>query len=289
MLKKTIALVVTAALAGVPFALAGTVFVGSSNQQVNFGGAAQPVTLSGASTVSVNGSTVAVTNVNGQNLNTNVAAFGGSSVSLGQTTMSNSLPVAIASDQTAVSASQSGTWNVGLNAGANQIGTVSGSTVTAYQGGTTPFTENLTQVGGASVTLGAKTTANSIPVTLPTDQGGISVNGSTVAVVGLAGRPIFTAPAQIATIAKSSQSVTTSSVQMFGANSNRVGIECVALPGNTDYVACAWAATAAATDSIIITQAGSWEPPKGIVSTLAFSCISNSGTQVIRCTEYSLP
>lgn len=35
---------------------------------------------------------------------------------------------------------------------------------------TSPWVENLTQVGGASLTLGQKTSANSIPVVLPSDQ-----------------------------------------------------------------------------------------------------------------------
>ena len=40
-------------------------------------------------------------------------ASGGSAELIGQTTMSNSLPVALASDQSALAVTQSGTWNVG--------------------------------------------------------------------------------------------------------------------------------------------------------------------------------
>lgn len=48
----------------------------------------------------------------------NVTQVGGSNVSLGQATMANSIPVAIASNQGAVPASQSGTWTVGSNSAA---------------------------------------------------------------------------------------------------------------------------------------------------------------------------
>lgn len=51
---------------------------------------------------------------------TNLIEVGGISISLGQTTMASSLPIAIASNQSAIPASQSGTWNIN-----NISGTVS--------------------------------------------------------------------------------------------------------------------------------------------------------------------
>ena len=45
-------------------------------------------------------------------LDVNLTKVNGSTISLGQTTMSASLPVAIASNQSAIPASQSGTWNI---------------------------------------------------------------------------------------------------------------------------------------------------------------------------------
>lgn len=60
------------------------------------------------------------------------------------------------------SATQSGTWTV-----------QQGNTPSA-----TPWTQNLTQVGGAAVTLGQKTMANSIPVVLSSDQSTINVSGT---------------------------------------------------------------------------------------------------------------
>jgi len=60
--------------------------------------------------------------------NLRISASGGSIEAKGQQTMANSLPVTIASDQSAVPASQSGTWNVTVNApiaaGTNVIGHV---------------------------------------------------------------------------------------------------------------------------------------------------------------------
>lgn len=106
---------------------------------------------------------------------------------LGSSTSANSIPVVIASDQGAVSVSQSGTWTVqpgntanvtpwlvtvatALPAGANTIGAV-----TQASG---PWTQNLTQVGGGAITLGAKTSANSIPVVLATDEAALPVSQS---------------------------------------------------------------------------------------------------------------
>jgi hypothetical protein len=52
---------------------------------------------------------------------------------------------------------------------------VDSGTITANQGGA-PWSQNLTQVGGAAVSLGAKTSANSIPVVLATDEATLPVS-----------------------------------------------------------------------------------------------------------------
>lgn len=82
----------------------------------------------------------------------------------------------IATDQpsltNAIPVLQSGTWTVTVN-----------GTVTANQGGA-PWSENLTQVGGAAITLGAKTSANSIPVVLATDEAALPVSGTVTANAG---------------------------------------------------------------------------------------------------------
>jgi hypothetical protein len=63
-------------------------------------------------------------------------ALGDISGVVGQQTMAASLPVAIASNQSAIPVTQSGTWNVGLNAGSNAIGSITNTTFAATQSGT---------------------------------------------------------------------------------------------------------------------------------------------------------
>ncbi len=82
--------------------------------------------------------------------NTSLASIDGKIPALGQTTMSGSLPVAIASDQTAVPASQSGTWTV-------QPGNTANTTpwlATINQGGNsaTVTASNALKVDGSAVT-----------------------------------------------------------------------------------------------------------------------------------------
>ena len=110
-----------------------------------------------------------------------------------------STPVVIASDQSAVPASQSGTWTVQpgntanttpwlatINQGGNSAVVtasnalkVDGSAVTQPVSGTVSITANsainLAQVGGTSVTLGQNQASASLPVVLASDQSEISV------------------------------------------------------------------------------------------------------------------
>jgi hypothetical protein len=157
----------------------------------------------------------------------NLVDVGGAALALGQTTMSASVPVTIASNQSAlavtgtfwqaiqpvsgtvtanagtgnftvvqplgsslhvdvdnfpatqavtqsgtwtVAATESGTWNVGLTAGANTIGAV-----TQASG---PWTQNLTEVGGAAIALGQTTMSASVPVTIASNQSALPVTGT---------------------------------------------------------------------------------------------------------------
>jgi hypothetical protein len=56
-------------------------------------------------------------------------------------------------------------------------------TVTANQGGA-PWSQNITQIGGSSLTLGQKTMANSVPVVIASDQGAVSISGTVTANIG---------------------------------------------------------------------------------------------------------
>lgn len=132
----------------------------------------------------------------------NLIEVGGAPIALGQTTMSASLPVVISSNQSAVPASQSGTWNInnisgtvslptGASTSAKQpalgtAGTASADVITV-QGiasmtplivTTTGSTSavNLTQVGGAAIALGQTTMSASIPIAIASNQTALPVS-----------------------------------------------------------------------------------------------------------------
>ncbi len=94
------------------------------------------------------GALVVTTGGGGPTSDVNLTEVGGAAIALGQTTMANSLPVVIASDQTAIPVtatfSPSGTQDV-----------------------------NLTKVAGASVATGHGTAAGALRVELPTDGTGV--------------------------------------------------------------------------------------------------------------------
>jgi len=99
----------------------------------------------------------------------------------GQKTMAASTPIVIASDQTAVPASQSGTWNIN-----NISGTVSLPT------GAATLTEQQTQSAslasidaGTPAALGQTTMSASQPVTMASDQSPIGVSLATVTVANI--------------------------------------------------------------------------------------------------------
>jgi hypothetical protein len=105
-------------------------------------------------------------------------ASGGPAELIGQSAMATSLPVAIASDQSAIPASQSGTWNIGtvttvtavtaisnaLPAGTNVIGAV-GNT----QGSTTSGQSGPLVQGAVTTAAPTYTTAQTSPLSLQTD------------------------------------------------------------------------------------------------------------------------
>lgn len=126
----------------------------------------------------------------------NLAQVGAASIALGQTTMANSFPVVLASNQASIPVAATlaaettkviGTVNiaasqtVGLVAGAALIGKVGIDQTTP---GTTNLVAlaanqsvNLAQVGAASIALGQTTMANSLPVAIASNQGAIALWG----------------------------------------------------------------------------------------------------------------
>ena len=140
----------------------------------------------------------------------NLTQVGGSAIALGQTTMSASLPVTIASNQSALPVSQSGTWTVATNAdGTVAAGTAASkslltgavyntslptltngqqaalqmdssgrllvdvgvSSVLTVNQGTSPWVENVSQFGGSAVVTGTGASGAGIPrVTVSNDS-----------------------------------------------------------------------------------------------------------------------
>lgn len=161
---------------------------------------------------------------------------------------------------------------------------------------------NLAQVGGASITLGSKTSANSLPVVIASDQGAIAVTGTFFQGT----QPVSFGQGNIFSVSLSSISsvvaqlgmphsnniptqtavgCTTSSGQLLAGNPNRVGLECDSDANNTDRVFLNYGTVAAANTMKRLELGASWQPP--VVSTVAIQCLSASGTQNIRCIEYS--
>jgi hypothetical protein len=137
---------------------------------------------------------------------------GCSATALGQTTMAASEPVAIASNQSAIPSSQSGTWNVGLSAGANTIGAV-----TQASG---PWTSNVTQVAGSA--LGA-------PSNYGTSPGAVAVTGVNAFITNVAA--VTTQATGFGAVIGFQQSATASAVALASNASHSFCVQ--ALPANT--------------------------------------------------------
>ena len=137
-------------------------------------------------------------------LNVNIADYGGVATTLGQKTSAASMPVVLASDQSALLVIQP-TASL-LNAtiaplssttssiqvlqstpaalqGIMQIRDSSGAVINANAGN---LDINLNQYGGTSTTLGQKVSASSIPVVIASDQGSFPISGTVTANQGTA-------------------------------------------------------------------------------------------------------
>jgi hypothetical protein len=159
--------------------------------------AAIPVSQSGTWNATINtalpagGATIgAVTQASGP-WTVNVTQIGSSALAFGQANMASSIPVVLASNQTAVPASQSGTWTVQpgntqnttpwlaqLHDGTNKQGTffdLDTGAGTEWQPG---VTVRISASGGSVEAKGQKAMASSIPVAIASDQGAFPVSQS---------------------------------------------------------------------------------------------------------------
>jgi len=136
---------------------------------------------SGGTLTAGQGGAFAVTN--DRSLFIDLNRVGGSLITLGQTTKSASVPVTVASDQGPIGYTDGAGFAYG-SSNQTTAGCVYNASITNLTTGETGAVSctpdrglyfNLDSVGGSSVTLGAHTTATSIPVTLPTNAATLPV------------------------------------------------------------------------------------------------------------------
>lgn len=127
--------------------------------------ATQPVSI--AATVNISG---AVTQ-GGPPWSENITQFGGTNVSTGTGNSGAGIPrVTVAQDSKVLL--WDGTTTAALKAASTAAAATDPALVVAISPNNT-VAENLTQVGGASISLGSKTSANSLPVVIASDQGAV--------------------------------------------------------------------------------------------------------------------
>jgi len=198
------------------------------------------VTQSGSWTVTVSGTSAF-----------NLSQVGGSAVALGQTTMAASVPVALASNQSALAVSQSGSWTV---SGTGTF-TVSG-TITANQGGTWTVATNADcAVGNGAAPSKALLAAGVYNSSLPTlttgqtagiqvDSSGRIIVGSVAGTVTVSGTVTTTPPVNAST-----------NVAQFGGTNVSTGTG----PGGAGIPRV----TVSNDSNILATQSGSWTANQG--------------------------
>lgn len=117
----------------------------------------------------------------GGRLDTNNGAWLGSTApTVGQKTMTNSIPVVISSDQAAIPVSQSGTWNI-----ANITGTISLPTGAATSALQTTGNTSLSNIDTKTPSLGQALMAASTPVVIASNQSNVPVNLTQVGGTGV--------------------------------------------------------------------------------------------------------
>lgn len=128
----------------------------------------------------------------------NVGQFGGSNIVTGTGAGGTGIPRVTVSNDSNILATQSGTWTVQqgsapwsvsqsgtwttgrtwtLASGTDSVAAVQSGTWTVQQG-SAPWSNNITQVGGSAVTLGQKTSANSFPIVVASDQSNLPVSAT---------------------------------------------------------------------------------------------------------------
>ena len=266
----------------------GSVNIQDGGNSITIDDGGGSITVDGAITADINGSSVQVSNVAGTSLainddggsitidaaslplptgaatsalqttgNSSLSSIDGKMASLGQKASAGSMPVVLASDQSAIPVSQSGAWTVTANAGTGN------------------FASNITQFAGTAVSVDAGTTdAGTQRIIIASDQSAIPVTGS------------FGVPTS-ASVSKSSVTLDGGvSREIFAANGSRNGWECRALTTNTDTIFLNLGAGAAVITDWPMEPGDYYTPTEILNYTGAIQAIELSGSQVIRCQEF---
>jgi len=135
-----------------------------------------------ASALPTGSNTIGSVNQAGAPWSENITQIGGSALALGQATMASSVPVVIASNQSAVSVAQNGTWTTGrtwtLSSGTDSVAATQSGSWTVGQSGAWIVKAQLQDNAGTGITLGQKTMANSVPVVISSDQAAVPASQS---------------------------------------------------------------------------------------------------------------
>jgi len=202
--------------------------------------------------------------------NSSLSSLDGKLATLGQKAMVGSAPVVLASDQTAIPASQSGTWNINDISGTISLPT--GASTSALQ---TTGNASLSTIAGDTTSLDAKfgalgqtNMAGSAPVVIASDQSSIPVHQDN------------SATATLSNVAASATNVT-----VLAANANRKGATIYNDAATAKDVFLKFGATASATSfTVKLKDKAYYEVPFGYTGIID-GIWANAGAGTARVTE----
>ena len=251
----------------------GTALVTLAGGTAVLAGGTALVTLAGGTAILAGGTT-----------SVNLNQVGGSTFGLGQAIMATSLPVAIASNQSAIPVTGAGGTSSVTLAGGTATVTLAGGTALVTLGGGTAAVSltggtavlaggttsvNLNQVGGSTFGLGQAIMATSIPVAIASNQSPIPVTGTfaistaDVNLIEVGGVPITLGQAVMGTSLPVAIASNQSAIPVVGAGGTSSvtlagGTASVTLAGGTALVTLAGgtAILAGGTTSVNINQVG---------------------------------
>ena len=197
--------------------------------------------------------------------NASLTSIDGKFGSLGQKAMAGSAPVVIASDQSAIPAGQSGTWNI-----TNVSGTVSlptGASTSALQ---TAGNTSLSSIDGKLPALGQALAAASIPVVLTAAQLATLTPGAATA---------------LTPSSRTAVNVGTSSTSVVSSNASRKGL--VLTNTSTNTVSFGLGESAVLNQGITLYAGGVWQMDSGTLYMGAINAVAAAGASVVAVQEFT--